>query len=139
MSDCLGVYVFDMPAVVKKRPRIGKHGAYTPKITRDFENSVAQLAKLRMMQENYKITDEPLGVIIEFDLAANRGDLDNYVKSVLDALEGIVYTNDRLIQWQVVHKCKVKDKPQIRVAVFKYSVWEKIYQFLKTLVQNILS
>lgn len=76
----------------KQRPRVGKNGhVYTPRATREYERQVAWAAKAAGLR--------PLAGPIEVQAAfcfAGRptGDLDNYVKALLDGLKGIAYADD---------------------------------------------
>jgi hypothetical protein len=51
------------------------------------------------------LEDRPLAITIYyFPSAAMQGDVDNIVKPIVDALEGLVYLNDRTIERVVVQK-----------------------------------
>ena len=76
----------------------------TTKETRDFESLVSTHAKIQMGQKS------PFNIPIELDIifklpgkegelptSIKDGDLDNHEKSVCDALNNILYTDDRLI------------------------------------------
>lgn len=102
--------VFDTKPFPKERPRATKHGrVYTPQKTREYEKKLAA-----MFQEQFPDHDpmtEPLDVkvdvatdhiVIAIQPAAYkpkgmRGDLDNYVKAALDALNGLAFEDDRQI------------------------------------------
>lgn len=102
--------VYGQP-VPKKRPRVTRHGTYTPKETVQYENAVrrAWQASGREMLP----PDTPLSatVVAHFTIPKSaskkahaamlgaphiksRGDLDNIVKSILDALNGVAYPDD---------------------------------------------
>lgn len=93
----------------KQRPRMTRTGrTYTPKQTVEFEAKIASMYKgplfnkdthlrvgLKFSLENIEITiEEILPNPIKSKL---RGDIDNYAKSVLDALNGIAYEDDKQI------------------------------------------
>ena len=78
--------------------------AYTPKATHDFETKVATGWNKRK-----RFKDKPVSVSVELgkdyflvhvqelDVStptALRGDIDNYVKSILDGLNGIAWDDD---------------------------------------------
>lgn len=76
----------------------------TTKETRDFEKSIALQAKLQM--KGLKPYQNPIELQITFvfdgdeksiPTAHKDGDLDNLEKSLCDALNGILYEDDRLI------------------------------------------
>lgn len=103
----------------KGRPRMTKSGrTYTPKETREAED----LFRANFIQEvgsEFVPIAEPIEVHWEFandvvrmtvhsslDYTERklRGDLDNYVKLVSDALNGVAYHDDRLIVAETARK-----------------------------------
>lgn len=92
-----------MVPVPKGRPRMTRGGAvYTPRKTHDAENFIRGWVKRSWHSAPM---DGPISVSIRFWLpkpSSNRktapwghcGDLDNYAKTVLDALNKLVYTDD---------------------------------------------
>jgi len=80
----------------KGRPRFNNKGfVYTPSNTRQHEKYVRELA--------LDIVDKPLegDLILNVTVVIknrNHGDLDNYVKLVSDALNGIAYQDDKQIK-----------------------------------------
>lgn len=79
--------------VPKGRPRKGKHGFYTPPETRQYESEVKILAS----QQIKTPFEGDLSVDIKFYLKGRRGDIDNYVKSLLDGLNGVAWKDDHQI------------------------------------------
>lgn len=101
----------DTAPVAKARPRVtmrgGKARAYTPKKSADYERLIASHWK-------HAPTDKPVALRMEFGmpipaswpkyrraealqgslLPAKKPDIDNLVKAVLDALNGIAYDDD---------------------------------------------
>lgn len=91
---------------VKQRPRLGRRGrVFTPAQTLEFEN---------LVRETYDgfCADKPVSLVIslykdsftitltEYDTiepSPLRGDIDNYAKSILDGLNGVAYTDDKLV------------------------------------------
>ncbi len=107
-----------VPVVAKQRARLstkrkaGKRVAYTPLATRSFESKVGDAWRA-------KYTDtEPLDVPVTVQISITRegftldvvrkdqstrpvgvrGDIDNYVKSILDGLNGVAWTDDKLVE-----------------------------------------
>jgi Holliday junction resolvase RusA-like endonuclease len=96
---------YEFRAKAKQRPRMSRRGrAYTPKATHDFETKVATGWNKRK-----RFKDKPVSVSVELgkdyflvhvqelDVStptALRGDIDNYVKSILDGLNGIAWDDD---------------------------------------------
>lgn len=102
-------------AVPKARPRTTKRGnkaiMYTPDKTKQFENYVKLVAAQHAPEE---LLTSALAVQLDFFLQrpkslplkimyhTKKPDIDNLAKSVLDALEGIIYVNDaQVISLQV--------------------------------------
>lgn len=81
--------------VLKQRPRVGKNGKiYTPKKSRDYEEQVAWAAR-PVFKEPYL---GPVGLQIQVYLSRPGGDLDNYVKTIQDGLNGIAWRDDRQVK-----------------------------------------
>lgn len=77
--------------VPKARPRVGAGGrVYTPRATREYEERAAWAARAAGMR--------PLAGLVAvravFYLSRRAGDLDNYVKALLDGLKGAAYGDD---------------------------------------------
>lgn len=83
--------------VPKARARVGKHGAYTPTKTKKQEKCIQQYALLAMRTERVKKMDGIVAVDIEIIQKKRRGDLDNFAKTVLDAMNQVVYTDDSVV------------------------------------------
>lgn len=96
----------------KARPRMAKSGyAYTPKTTKKFESEIASLYKgpffedgllkmsLRFTKDGTEMMLERLSPNPKVKQPESRltGDIDNYAKSMLDALNGVAYSDDRQI------------------------------------------
>lgn len=89
-------YTFTVPTrpVGKQRPRVYRGRAVTPKRTRDYEEAVALYARgagVKPISGQVSLT-----VDLFYDDRRHR-DIDNAIKSIQDALEGIAYANDRQI------------------------------------------
>jgi len=97
--------------IAKGRPRVGRYGTYTPKKTADFESYVKYCWAAEY--GGLKPSDRPLTAELVFYMpipksvskkaraAMEQGqahtkkpDLDNMAKAVLDALNGLAYTDD---------------------------------------------
>lgn len=80
------------PVGTKARPRFAAGSAYTPRKTREKEARIAW--EFRSVC-NRPILDSDVGVVLHFELATGqRCDLDNMVKLVLDAANGILWRDD---------------------------------------------
>lgn len=85
--------------------------AFTPKETVEYERSIANAyvgpmfadglisMKLRFTKEGTELFMEQVELDPEAPKVKGRltGDIDNYAKSVLDALNGVAYTDDKQI------------------------------------------
>lgn len=94
--------------VAKGRPRFGKGSVFTPEKTRKYEQIVRNEAEKAMAGR--PPFDGPVGVRCQFcfripkksaenegEWRVERPDLDNLLKAVTDAMNGIVYNDDSQI------------------------------------------
>ncbi len=121
----------------KARPRFAKATghAYTPKRTQD-EEAVIRATAMRWMQRNgmSQPWDGPLTAEVTALIdkpkdwwegkEPGRGDVDNYAKLVTDALNKVVFKDDRQIVELVARK-GYSDTPGIRVRLDLYPGCEK--------------
>lgn len=80
------------------RPRAGLRHVYIPRELVACKKSIALLATAQMPRP---LPPLPLGEIeVELEIHSTRkqGDIDNYAKTVLDALNGVVWRDDRQIR-----------------------------------------
>ena len=106
-------WTFAVPGspVPKGRPRLGKAGVYTPKRTKAYELKVAQCA----LAAGTRCAPAGRRVSLEIEAYLKReADLDNLVKSVSDALNGIAYLDDRQVT-QLVARKQMDDNPHLVV------------------------
>jgi len=120
--------------VAKGRPRLGKWGTYTPPKTIEYEN----LVKLSYIEKfrNEPLLENQLKISIKFYFQIpksvskkkkqamlegkimhdKRPDLDNCIKSITDALNGIAYKDDNQIVQ--IHACKFySEEPRTEVCI----------------------
>ena len=103
-------YKFSIPVRPKSkgRPRVtsknGNMWAYTPKATRDYEETVREYYKGPKFEGPVSMTitlstKRAIVTITEMDCDTSplRGDISNYVKGIEDALNGLAYDDDRQI------------------------------------------
>lgn len=106
-------FAVDGRPVPKGRPRVTRHGTYTPKSTQIFETAV-RAAWLKTGEKPFE-NGEALEVMVNayfpipsgtpkrkrdgLDLSPylKRGDIDNIIKAVLDALNGYAYKDDSAV------------------------------------------
>jgi len=112
-------FLFEIEPVAKGRPRFTRAGiAYTPTKTRSFEKELKALAQEEMEKHGWEmIKEKPVDLWIIFFspipksyskkergaclngemFPAKKPDIDNLVKGVSDALNGVVWEDDKQI------------------------------------------
>jgi Holliday junction resolvase RusA-like endonuclease len=94
------------------RPRFSRH-AYTPTNYKEYKAEIREQAKL---QWDIMPMECPLTLsIVLYTKGKRLGDLDNYAKGVLDALQGIVFLDD--IQVCELHTKHIQGKED-KIEVF---------------------
>jgi crossover junction endodeoxyribonuclease RusA len=95
-------FTFPIKAVPKERPRFSKFGGtYTPCRTRKFERFIHDYARAQMGGK--KPLESNVECLMTFQFKAAKStklvyphqDLDNLIKAVGDALNGIAYKDDK--------------------------------------------
>jgi Holliday junction resolvase RusA-like endonuclease len=103
----------------KQRPRFNpKSGrAYTPAQTRNSEREISE----RYVETNAGVFEGAIGIEIQFFMGTKRRkDIDNLVKTVLDALNGIAFTDDHLVHvLSAVKFFSTPDKARTVVKIFQ--------------------
>ena len=116
-------FTLDVPPVAKARPRVTSRGTYTPDKTRAFEEVVRVAALKAMREAGYQPAPQgtPVGTQLTFrfpmpkswskkkrrempGLHAQRPDIENLMKGVLDACNGVVYHDDGQVASASVQK-----------------------------------
>lgn len=114
-------FEFDIEPVEQARPRATRFGKgirlYDPKKVNVFKKRLGLLARQQMLDRGLEPFDGPLEVCMEFYRPVQKSisqkeltrrlsgvhrpkvkpDLDNYIKSTSDALNGILWEDDNLI------------------------------------------
>jgi len=80
--------------VPKGRPRLSHGAVYTPKRTQAWETLVAWEARAAMQAAGMDIFTEPVSIALQFYYGNRGADLDNLVKAVWDAFNGVVWCDD---------------------------------------------
>lgn len=118
--------------VPKGRPRVGRGRVYTPEKTRAYERLIREYLRakqarplngpLRVTIEAYRPipksmskTDKALA-LLEKVRPVTKPDLDNYVKSVLDGCNGILYEDDNVV-CEIVARKYYSDNPRLFLKV----------------------
>lgn len=69
---------------------------------RTFKEELGYLAREQMIGK--KMLLDALGLDIEYFYKKHEKDIDSFIKPVLDALQGIVYSNDKQVKYLNVRK-----------------------------------
>ena len=115
------------PKERSRSTRSGHH--YTPRRTVNFELTVA--AEFRAQHPDHKPLEGPIELEVFIDYArpktvkkgywhTGRGDIDNIVKAISDALNGVAWKDDR--QVAVLHGYKTwadKDKIEVNILLLE--------------------
>lgn len=107
----------------KARPRFTRKGfCYTPKGTKDYERVVKET--LRNAFNHAPVDGRPLILEIEFHMVRPKSskrfyptvkpDLDNFLKAIMDAANGILYRDDSLI-CDIIAKKRYSEEAYIRM------------------------
>lgn len=117
-------FTLPIPPVAKERARVTRFGSYTPARTKEFQNQVRMHAKKHAPKVLFKT---PLSLQCDFYIAkpnrpkfihaAVRPDIDNYLKAIMDSLNGIIWVDDSLIVMVTTAKYYTTDKPEIFISV----------------------
>ena len=100
-------------AHTKQRPRFGRGRAYTPSVTRSWEE---QLAWHFIEKHGRPRLSSPVRVEMFFGGVQSNQDLDNLAKSCLDALNGIAFEDDRQVIELVARKASERT-PQTVITI----------------------
>lgn len=132
------MFTIDGECVAKGRPRFTRAGhTYTPKRTKDYENHV----KASLIEQGARINKNPLTMKVDIykgylkswtikqrEDAKNgikqpyrRPDVDNYVKSILDGADGILYNDDAQIIRLEVEK-HYSEEPRVEIQLKEYQI-----------------
>lgn len=109
----MGIFVLeiylDVKPVGKQRPRLCNGRVYTPEKTKNAERDIVLLVSNYMRSHGIQITNKPVSVELVFyfqdpknkneffqlwRLYDKKPDLDNMAKTVLDALNNLLYYDD---------------------------------------------
>lgn len=133
-------FEFDVEPVEQARPRATRMGKgirlYDPKKVAIFKRQLGMLARQQMLDRGLEPYDGPLEVCMEFYRLVQasiskkerarrlsgvhrpivKPDLDNYVKSTSDALNGIIWADDNCIVGLVAKKYYA-ERPHLTVEI----------------------
>lgn len=116
-------FLLPIRAQPKQRPRLGRHGVYTPTKTAKFEGVVRMLVASKWKRPAL-IGAVKVELVCVFkkaksnkrDFMTQRPDLDNLIKACADALNGLIYEDDCQIVGASIQKI-FGDRDEIRIKV----------------------
>ena len=129
-------FIVEGNPVAKARARVTKAGTYTPEKTKSYEKQIALIAKMEASRQGFNITESAVEMIVIAHFSppkswtkkkrsdaisglikkTTKPDLDNIVKSIKDALNGIVYIDDNQVT-DIIARKRYGDEPCIQVRV----------------------
>jgi Holliday junction resolvase RusA-like endonuclease len=96
-------------------PKTGKF--FLPKKLKQYEEYV-KWQILQQKPKNFKMIENPVSLQLNFYFPDyKRRDVLNYTKSLCDALSGLVYKDDSLIEIANIQKFIDKKKPRVEIKV----------------------
>lgn len=106
MSAVLTFWVEGRPVAKERartvRTRHGKHRTFTPSRTEAWEQRVRLVAQAACSQQRWKPVDTTYRVAITVHRARRAGDADNFLKAAKDAMNGVVWPDDRMVTFASV-------------------------------------
>ena len=114
--------------IPKERPRAARNNHhYTPERTRTYESTVklliANQAKLQGITVE-ELSKDKLGIIVHYIRRSKHPvDTDNLTKSLKDALEGVLWANDRIVSGDCAYVSYDGNNPGIILTVMPYNEW----------------
>lgn len=109
--------MFTVPGrpVSKARPRVGRHGTYTPQTTKAYAEQVGWLATAARPKD--WPLDAKYGVDIVIFGAHASADGDNIEKNILDAMNKVIFNDDRQVVEMHWAKKPGEARAEVRVRV----------------------
>ena len=97
-------WLFPLSPVAASRPRVSRHGAYFAGPYKNFRTECVEIIPT-VLGNNFEPYDEPIKVDVEIfvkqpkktKLIAPKADIDNYLKAIFDALNGKLWSDDKII------------------------------------------
>jgi Holliday junction resolvase RusA-like endonuclease len=101
MSTVLTFWVDGRPVAKERAGRVktksGKLRGYNPKRTTQWENLIRLIAQSACAAQRWQPEKARYTVHVDVYRARKAGDGDNYLKAAKDALNGIVWPDDRMV------------------------------------------
>ncbi len=110
-------YTFPGEPVPKGRPRSTRTHTYTPLRTRQAEEAI----RWQLKAQGATPTTKPVEVVLHFACKSQTADLDNLVKTYLDAAQGFLWQNDRQVHRIVAELERGAAEPQTQLLVREWA------------------
>ena len=114
--------IFEIPfdPIPLARPKFSHGRAYLPPRSRSYRDCVQNVVKEIMKRRKLSPLTGELICRLKFfrkfkPSARNFGDIDNHVKAIFDALQGLLFNDDRQIVSVVAQKLKDADRPRTQI------------------------
>lgn len=119
--------VVDAPPVPKGRARVvtlrsGKVAAFTPKRTYAASLQVGWLMKLAWRMEPDADSHFDVDMVFYVRSPKTRGDLDNFVKLVLDAGNGVIWADDQQVTVAKAQRLVDRKNPRTEIQIRRLTV-----------------
>ena len=104
------------------RPRVTRNATYQPQWYTDLKLAINHKARAEMKRAGYLPLRAPVRLEItvarEHDVTKQLfGDVDNLLKTVMDAIKGVCYEDDRFVIGANISKIKAQS-PKLSIRVF---------------------
>lgn len=111
------VFIVNGPPIGKQRPRVTKHGTYTPAETAKFERRVGLGAMAARGIQRWPLDARYRVTIWAHFPDARRRDIDNIAKSCLDGMIGVLFGDDSQVDSLRVERSIDREQPRTEVTV----------------------
>lgn len=110
---------FTVPGRCVPAPRMTRFGRRSPRVMKymEYREAVAWAAKSAGVKPIPKGQPVEVEITICMNQRGNYGDLDNYQKTILDALNGIAWADDRQVEVITASRLWVKGEEKTVVSV----------------------
>ena len=115
------MYRFPLPPSANKYWRYVRGRVIVSSEAQDYKTTVAMLARCARV----KLLTGPVRVSVAVYRARKSGDLDNFLKILLDALQGVFYVNDSQVVEINASLHDDRHEPRVEVAV-QTALWESV-------------
>lgn len=103
--------------VPKARARVMRGYSFTPPRSRAYEAHVAECARAALARTAWRRDGAAYALRVVVHRAARRGDLDNFLKSVGDALNKVAWIDDSRVVVLEARMTVDRDRPRVEVEI----------------------